>query len=371
VSGGTKRVEDATGSNRAKNARRKITQADVARHAGVSTGIVSCVVNDRDYGSIRVSEATRDRVRRAIRELGYVPNIAARNLARGSNRLLGVFTYQSIFPLGGSDFSYEFLMGIEEEAEKAGYNLLLVTGSKDEHGRRSVYADGVNSLQLADGSVLIGADESAGELARLSEESHPFVFIGRREIPGVDLSYVAADYAGGTAEIVRELVGRGHRGIALVQHAGIRETVPGRRAGFRDCREPQGLSEHDAPVITLGVESPADADAAFADVSGLLEWVTRSGTTALVVESSPDAVAIRAAALGVGLEVPRDLALVGLSGTPEQTPVGDLAELHIPRREMGREAVRLLVRLLVDPDEGAPLRTTLKCGLRHGTTLGA
>ncbi|MFE2037416.1 LacI family DNA-binding transcriptional regulator [Streptomyces scopuliridis] len=50
--------------------RRKVTQPDVARHAGVSTGIVSSVINDRDYGSIRVGEATRDRVRRSIREPG-------------------------------------------------------------------------------------------------------------------------------------------------------------------------------------------------------------------------------------------------------------------------------------------------------------
>ena len=349
----------------AKSGRRKITQADVARHAGVSTGIVSSVVNDRDYGSIRVSEATRDRVRQAIRELGYVPNIAARNLARGSNRLLGVFTYQSIFPLGSSDFYYEFLMGIEEEAEQVGYNLLLVTGAKDEHGRRSVYADGVNSLQLADGSLLIGADESAEELARLTEESHPFVFIGHREIPGVDLSYVAADYAGGTGEIVRELVARGHRRMAMVQHAGVRENVPGRRAGFRDCRGPLGLSEDDAPVVKFGV-----GDAEFTDVSALLRWVTGQSITALVVESSPDAVAIREAAIAAGLDVPGDLALVGLSGTPEHPQVGELAELHIPRREMGREAVRLLLRLLAEPDGHAPLRTTLKCGLRHGVTLG-
>lgn len=335
--------------------RRRITQADVARHAGVSAGIVSSVLNDRDYGSIRVSEATRERVRRSIRELGYVPNIAARNLARGSNRLLGVFTYQPIFPVDSSDFYYEFLIGIEQEAERVGYNLLLVTGSKDEAGRRSVYADGVNSLQLADGSLLIGAGESADELARLTEESHPFVYIGQREIPGVELSYVAADYAGGTGAIVRELVASGHRRIAYVRNAGVREFVPGRRAGFAECRAPLGLSEDDAVMVTFGDEFP--------DVKSLVEWVGRERRTALVVESSPDAVAIRAAA-------PGGLALVGLSGTPEQPQVGELAELHIPRREMGREAVRLLLRLLADPGD-APLRTTLECGLRRGATFGA
>ncbi|MFE9888365.1 LacI family DNA-binding transcriptional regulator [Streptomyces scopuliridis] len=65
ASGRAGRGGDAGGGGR-----RKVTQADVARQAGVSTGIVSSVINDRDYGSIRVGEATRDRVRRFIRELG-------------------------------------------------------------------------------------------------------------------------------------------------------------------------------------------------------------------------------------------------------------------------------------------------------------
>jgi DNA-binding LacI/PurR family transcriptional regulator len=350
--------------------RRKITQADVARHAGVSTGIVSSVINGRDYGSIRVSDATRDRVRESVRELGYVPNIAARNLARGSNRLLGVFTYQPIFPLESRDFYYEFLIGIEEEAEKAGYNLLLVTGSKDRQHGRSIYADGVNSLQLADGTVLIGVNESAQELSRLTDESYPFVFVGAREIPGVDLSYVAADYFGGTAAIVRDLVGRGHRRIALVQSAEGFEGIPGRRAGFRATRGTLGLTAQEAPVVTLGEDgSAAESDAAVPDVAALLRWVARHGTTALVVEVSTDAAKIRAAALAAGLDVPGDLALVGLSGTPEQPQVTDLAEIHIPRREMGQEAVRLLLQLLAEP-QSAPLRSTLDCGLRPGATLG-
>jgi DNA-binding LacI/PurR family transcriptional regulator len=350
--------------------RRKITQMDVARHAGVSTGIVSSVINGRDYGSIRVSDATRDRVRRSIRELGYVPNIAARNLARGSNRLIGVFTYQPIFPLESRDFYYEFLIGIEEEAERAGYNLLLVTGSKDRRRERSIYADGVNSLQLADGSVFIGVNESAEELSRLTDESYPFVFVGHREVPGVDLSYVAADYFGGTVAIVRELVGLGHRRIAFVQSADGFEGIPGRRAGFRASRAELGLSAQETPVLTLGVAAgpPPEADATVPTVADLLAWTASHGTTALVVEVSTDAVAIRAAAAAAGLGVPADLALVGLSGTPEQPQVSDLAELHIPRREMGQEAVRLLLRLLTSP-ESAPLRSTLDCGLREGATL--
>jgi len=65
-----------------------------------------------------------------VRELGYVPNIAARNLARGRNHILGIFSYESVFPLESMNFYHEFLVGIEEAAEQAGYNLLMFSAAK-------------------------------------------------------------------------------------------------------------------------------------------------------------------------------------------------------------------------------------------------
>ena len=194
---------------------RRVSQADVARHAGVSTGIVSSVINARDYGSIRVSDATRERVLAAVRELGYIPDIAARNLARGSNRLIGVFTWEAMFPIGSQNFYHEFLVGIEEAADQAEYHLLLVTGAKNEDRRRSIYAGGVNHLRLADGGLLLGTNEITDEIVRLAGESYPFVFVGEREFPGVELSYVAGDYVEGTAGLVGRAVDLGHRRIAM------------------------------------------------------------------------------------------------------------------------------------------------------------
>ncbi|MFE3141035.1 substrate-binding domain-containing protein [Streptomyces scopuliridis] len=175
--------------------------------------------------------------------------------------------------------------------------------------------------------------------------------------------------AGEVADLRCDLVGRGHRRIALVQSAHVHESVPGRRAGFRASRGRLGLGEDEAPVVILGADGPPDADAVAPDVPALLRWAVRQGSTALVVEVSTDAAEIRTAAVAAGLDVPGDLALVGLSGGPEQPRVSDLTELHIPRREMGQEAVRLLLRLLAAPQD-APLRSTLVCGLRTAATLG-
>lgn len=357
-------------SKREGGARRRVSQADVALRAGVSTGIVSSVINGRDYGSIRVSEPTRERVRAAIVDLGYVPNLAARNLARGNNRLIGVFTYLPLFPMESRDFYHDFLVGIEEGAERAAYNMLLVTGAKNDRRERAVYANGVNNLQLADGSVLLGSGEDVEELARLSAEGYPFVYIGQRDPEGVALSYVAADYRGGTAAIVRELHALGHRRIAMVQEAGVGEPVPGRRPGFVDAATELGLPLDHRLMLTLAADRADEAGVeVLASPDALIEQVRARGVTALVVEASADALAIHASADRAGLAVPDALSLVGLGVASRHVEHPGLAELVIPRREMGEEAVRILLQLLAD-GVGTPIRTTLPCGFDRGTTLG-
>jgi DNA-binding LacI/PurR family transcriptional regulator len=305
-----------------------------------------------------------------VRELGYVPNLAARNLARGSNRLIGVFTYLPIFPYASRDFYHDFLMGIEEAAEQLQYNLLLITGAKNDRGGRSVYAGGVNNLQLADGAVLLGSGEDEDELARMVADGYPFVYIGQRNPAAVDISYVGADYAGGTRSIVEELAGLGHRRIGLVRDAGPGEPVPARRPGFlAGCRE-AGLAAADRPLYTLGSERTRDRGVrAFADAPSLLADVQRRRVTALVVERGTDAVVLLDVARAAGLRVPEDLSVVCLGVPPDPGREG-LARLVIPRREMGRQAVEVLLGVL--GGEGvAPVQRTLPCGLDRGRTFAA
>jgi DNA-binding LacI/PurR family transcriptional regulator len=348
---------------------RRVSQADVARRADVSTGIVSSVINGRDYGSIRVSDATRERVLAAVRELGYVPNLAARNLARGSNRLIGVFTYQPVFPYESRDFYHDFLTGVEEAAEQLGYNLLMITGARDDQGRRSVYAGGVNNLQLADGAVLVGAGEDVDELTRMTAEGYPFVYIGQRRPAGVDLSFVAADYRGGTSAIVRRLHRLGHRRIALLQVPGEGEPVPARRPGFLEACAELGIAEGHRPRYTLaGHRSHTDGARPVDGAAELISELQRTGCTAVVAERSADASLVRDAAVGAGLEIPRDLSLVSLAVPPLLGEQTGLAQLEIPRREMGRQAVMILLELL-QPDARAPIRITLPCGLHEGSTM--
>lgn len=355
---------------------RRTSQADVAKRAGVSPGVVSAVINNRDYGSIRISDATRERVHAAVRELGYLPNLAARNLARGSNRLLGVFTFEPLFPLKPPNFYHEFLVGIEEAADAAEYNLLLLTGAKDEGNRRSIFARGVNNLQLADGALLLGTHEDTDQIVRLSDEGYPFVFVGQREFEGCEVSYVAADYLNGTADLVRRAAAHGHRKMIMLIPSGKTEPYPGRRAGFLAGVRDAGLSAKTCQIHALvEYEDPAAAGdltseaTAATDLDAVLDRITAGEVTAVLVEQTEAALELKARCEAAGLSVPQDVSIIGLRGGGS-APETSLTELNVPRYQMGQEATRMLLSLLEGPPSDGPIRRTLPCGEPSGSTLG-
>src|ERR687893_1538483 len=101
-----------------RSAPHRVTSVDVARHAGVSQSTVSLVFSGK--GSGRVSEATQERLRRAARELGYRPNMAAQALRLGSSRAVAL-----LVPDVTNPFFSRVLRGAQRAAQAAGYTVVL------------------------------------------------------------------------------------------------------------------------------------------------------------------------------------------------------------------------------------------------------
>ena len=338
--------------------KRRPRQVDVARHAGVSPAIVSLVLNGKTDDKIRISPQTIERVRASMRELGYMPNPMARSLATGHNRILGVFTYEPIFPLHTENFYFPFLVGIEDEAEAQDYDLLLYTRSRRSESRRSVYRDGVNQLLMADGAILFGRDVARDEVDRLRDEGYPFVSIGRIEAGGA-VPYVAADYTGATFEIMQHLAGSGHRRVAYLG-------APDRAVSYRD-RERGYRMAHDE----LDLE-PSDGRVLFQDPETLsgehLDALIAAGATAIVCENHRLAVALLRLARERGLRVPRDFSFALLGDHHGAIDaLANATTFRIPLYEMGVRAVRMLAATL----EGTtlPLPVTLPCDFVPGHTV--
>ena len=336
--------------------------SDVAKLARVSPATVSAVVNNRVGESIRVSPETQKRVWDAVQELGYAANPVARSLAKGRNQLIGIFTYEAIFPIQRHDFFYPFLIGIEQEAEAQGYDLLLYT-SANQAGKRSAYQGRVNKLQLADGAIFLGLNRNQQELAWLFEEKFPFVTIGRREVPGYELTYIGADYISATAELVSHIASKGHKRIAYLRSTDDREPFSDRECGFRQGMRLAELSDDSVDIYHL-------QDSELTDVQ-LREWLS-AGITAFVAESDIIGNALLKAAKATDIRSPDgfSMAVLGQPLSPFET-LPEWTAFHIPRREMGARAVQLLVEMLDAEEETYPQSELLACSFVAGNTVGA
>ena len=344
--------------------KRRVRQTDVARLAGVSPTTVSLVINNRTGGNVRIRQDTRQRVLDAVDQLGYVVDPAARSLAGGQNSLLGVFTFEAIFPLIQRDFYYRFLVGIEEEAEKQEYDLLLFTSASTIDGRRHVYNHGVNRLRMADGAILLGVADDKNEIERLVQEDYPFVFVGRRELPESRISYVAADYVEATAQLIAYMLDFGHRRIGYFGSTNVNESQGDRRLGYRKAFESAGIGLD--PGLLQALPSAESLTPA------LIHSMIRNGVTAFVVETGPMVASFALCMEALGLEPPHDFS-VAMLGDPmgEESPYVDMTTFVIPRRAMGVHAVRLLAEILGDPYSKMSRQVTLPCTFVPGRTVMA
>lgn len=334
---------------------------DVAKLAGVSEGTVSVVLNNRVGENVRVSETTQQKIWDAVRELGYVANPMAQSLAGGQNRIVAVFTFESIFPIDSRSFYYPFLIGIEEEADVQGYDLLLVTGSAGtDSSTRRIYQNNVNRLQRADGAILLGHGDRE-EVERLLKDDYPFVFVGRRASKEDKISYVSADYKSATIQVVEYLQQNRHQNIVYVRSARNTEASSDREAGMLE-----GLGKSQVGDW-LWQTTPDDI------VSDKINLYLEQGYTAFVAEDDELGYCLLSVADKSDLRCPEDFSLAVL-GNPlnPMIDVPDWTSFNIPRREMGREAFKLLLKRLNQSDDASKtlsLRKELACTFQSGKTV--
>lgn len=341
---------------------------DVAEHAGVSVATVSAVVNDLPNPTVRIGNAVKRRVQESIAALGFVPDPVARRLAGGRNRIIGVFAYEGPFPIEERSFFQPFLVGIEEVAQEARHDVLLHTGTMTEDGRRSIYGEGHNRLRLSDGAVILGAHTDAGELARLVAEGYPFIHVGRRDVPGVAIPFVAPDYVHAVVEVVEHLVVNGHQRIVYVADArerdaagrAAREPIRDRERGFANA-----LASADASLQREHVLWHPD------DVEPAALRALASERVALVIENADLAFRCEGAAKVLGLRAPHDYAFAVLGDPPSaRDPVPDWTMFRIPRREIGRIVATELLALLDGHRDPAVVRY-VSCELRIGASTSS
>ncbi len=303
---------------------------DVARSAGVSTATVSRALRDLPH----VSTATRARVRKVARELGYVASPSAASLASGRTRTIGLLT-----PWVNHWFFANVIDGAERALRAEGFDALLYTFeiSRDLR-RRQVDPDVLR--RRVDGIIVVGMPLERDEVGALLGLGHPVIFIGTGA-PG-QVTVRVDDYRT-AAEATEYLLALGHTTIGHITGS-PQDNAPwappvDRRSGWQEAMTRAGWT----PTPELEVNGYFDVEGGRDSTRRLL--AQRPDVTAIFAASDEMAMGAILAARDLGLRVPEDLSVIGIDGHDLGELVG-LTTMAQSAEDQGMTAATLLLGMI-------------------------
>lgn len=310
-----------------------LSQADVARRAGVSIMTVSRVVN----GSSKVRGETREKVLQAIRELSYYPNAAARALNRNRTNVIEVVIPHEDYFFSSEYFS-ELLFGIEKVVRERQYNLIFNTYDLV----KQVDYAALYKQRKVDGLMIVAPAMSDRRLGDLHAEGVPFVLINGRsdEQP---LSYVDVDNERGAALAVEYLLDLGHRRIGIVTGGSLVINAHDRLRGYVGALSRRGIAVREDWIY----HGNWSEDSGFAGLQHFLGLKERP--TALFCCNDLMAIGAVRAAADRGMDVPGELSVVGFDDIRLASYVTPrLTTVRQPLDQVGSSAARIMLELLGD-----------------------
>ncbi|WP_435822132.1 LacI family DNA-binding transcriptional regulator [Actinacidiphila alni] len=348
--GGSTRRDERKGCGRLTGSARP-TSRDVARAAGVSQATVSLVLGGKWHG--RVSERTAHAVRDAAGRLGYRPNLAARNLRLGRTR-----TALMVVPALTNDYFARVYTGAARVAAEHGFGVVLypspagVGPARDPFGSAQAAIDGVIASSMAADAL---AGIGGGELPLVMLDSGPAAPGGP---PTVDLAV-----ADGMRQVVRHLVGLGHRRIAHVA-----ADIDAWTFRVRTATVAAELAAVPGAVLT-SERCPLDVEAArAAALRALRAPAGQARPTALLCDGDLLAAGACKAARSLGLRLPGDLSVTGFDDFALAAALDpELTSVRLPAEDVGARGMTALLALL-DGEAVASVELPVDLVVRDSTT---
>ncbi|MCA9838461.1 MAG: LacI family DNA-binding transcriptional regulator [Trueperaceae bacterium] len=308
------------------------TSYQVAELAGVSRTTVSFVLNNVD--GINLPSSTRQRVLDAAKELGYVPDAAARKLASGRTQTIGLLLHGA-FQLEIDAYIPQVLSSLFTVSQKHGFQVIVetVTGLR----QTRAYRDLVRGKQI-DGLVVFYPNEDDEELIDLIDEGFPAVLLGSVGHPNEH--YVVQRSS--IRPVMQHLIGLGHERIAHITFAPEELSTSSRRlASYRRYLQEANLEVSDE-LVRFGEYS---AESGYYAMNSLLRDKVKF--SALFAGNDTIALGAMAALHEAGLSIPEEVAVVGYDDIPNarfSTP--PLTTVRTPPLEQGRLAGEMLIDLI-------------------------
>jgi len=309
---------------------KRVSLKDIADQVGVSTALVSYVINGLEKEK-RVGADVVVKIKKAAQELNYKPNRIAQSLRTGSTKTIGLIVADIANPFFGN-----LARVIEDEASKSGYTVIF--GSSDED---SVKSDSLVDTLLnrqVDGFIIVPAEGTAPQIKMLQDSGVPLV-LADRHFEDINSNYVVLDNFRASYEAISHLIKNGHRKIGIIVYKSsllhMRERIRGYMEAMTDHQLQQEIRIEEVHYDSVQNE-------------------TRNCISDLILgEKKVDALLFATNALTISglycmkefnLKVPEDLAIIGFDGNAAfdffYTP---LTYIEQPVDQIGKEAVRVLV----------------------------
>jgi LacI family transcriptional regulator len=305
-----------------------VTIKDVAREAGVSVATVSRVWNEAAF----VSPDTRQRVAEVAARLGYSPHGAARSLITRTTHAIGV-----LLPDLYGEFFSEIIRGIDHTAQDSGYHILVSSS----HDSKDEIDAALRSMRgRVDGMVIMSPDLEAQQTLHSLQGSFPVVLLnGGAESKAFDT--ITIDNHEGATAMVRHLVARGHKRIAMIGGPQRNYDAAERLRGYESALSESAIAR-DASLVVQGDFSELSGHRA---VQRLLALDPRP--TAIFAANDSMAIGALSALREHGLRVPEDMAVAGFDDIPLARYMNPpLSTVHVDISLLGERAAALLLSTL-------------------------
>lgn len=319
---------------------KKASLKDIAQQAGVSTALVSYVLNGKEKET-RVGEAIAQKIRQIAKELNYQPNHLAKSLRSGKTHTIGLII---------ADISNPFFANIarvvEDEAKRNGYTVII--GSCDEHADKSWDLLNVLINRQVDGFIIVSCEGSENQVRYLKERNIPFVLLDRH-FPEIQTDFVATNNYKASYDAGVHLIGNGYSRIGIIAYNSNMYHMAERVRGYKHALRDHGIDFQESWHKTVNFETMDK------EVKTVIDDI-------ISAEHRVDAIIFATYGLAINglkyinelrLKVPSDLAIVSFG----QAEVFDLyycpiTYVHQPLQSLGKTSVEYLLKKLKNPEEG-------------------
>jgi len=310
--------------------KKKTSLKDIAQQVGVSTALVSYVLNNQKEG--RISKEVAQKIRDTAQELNYSPNQVAKSLKTSKTFTIGLIVADIANP-----FFSSLARIIEDDAEKSNYTVLF--GSSDESAEKSWKLIQVFLNRQVDGLIIASAANTASHINYLQEQEIPFVLIDRY-FPELPTNYVAIDNYQAAISAVKHLLKNGYCRISLITFNTTLFHLQERKRGYLTALQDNNLPENHSWIKELTInDSPQAVEKAIDELLALPQ-----PTDAILFSSNTLSTMGLKYINSLPLKVPDDLAIVSFDESDvSYLFYAPITHIKQPLKEMGQKALKILL----------------------------